>query len=187
MLGRENSVTGEALRMTRRILLAVLVAASAPALVAAQTTAPAVIKSMSADEARGYLAGDGLGMAKAGELNHYPGPKHVLAIADHLRLSDGQKAAVEKVEVTMSVAAIPLGREIVDAEVALDRAFANGSIDEATVTALAERIGDLQGRLRAVHLSAHLATRRLLTAEQISMYDRMRGNDGGAGMHNHGR
>ena len=172
--------------MIRRIVVVAFVAASVPAFAAAQTIAAPTIKAMSADEVGGYLAGEGLGMAKAGELNHYPGPKHVLAMADHLGLSDSQKVAIEKVEASMSASAIPLGRQIIDAEAALDRAFANGSIDEARLTTLTERIGDLQGRLRAVHLSAHIATRRLLTAAQIAMYDSMRGNDGSAGMtHNH--
>ncbi len=172
--------------MIRRIVLAALVVASIPAFAAAQTTAPA-IRSLSPDEVKGYLAGEGLGMAKAAELNHYPGPKHVLAIAEHLKLSDAQKAAIEKVEAAMTAAAVPLGRQIVDAEAALDRAFANGTIDQATLTTLTERIGTLQGRLRDVHLSAHLATRELLTADQITMYDSMRGNQSGGMTHTHGR
>jgi Spy/CpxP family protein refolding chaperone len=174
--------------MKSRIVLAALVAVTIPAFAAAQTAAPPTIKSLSPDEVKGYLAGEGLGMAKAGELNHYPGPKHVLAMAEHLDLSADQKAAIERVEANMTATAVPLGRQIVDAEAALDRAFADGTIDQATLVALTEKIGDLQGRLRAVHLSAHLATRKLLTADQISMYDRMRGNDSSGGMtHSHGR
>jgi Spy/CpxP family protein refolding chaperone len=174
--------------MKSRIVLAALAAVTIPAFAAAQTTAPPAITSLSPDEVKGYLAGEGLGMAKAGELNHYPGPKHVLAMAEHLELSADQKAAIEKVEASMTAAAVPLGRQIVDNEAALDRAFAQGTIDQATLTTLTERIGDLQGRLRAVHLSAHLATRKLLTNDQITMYDRMRGNDGSAGLtHDRGR
>jgi len=37
------------------------------------------------------------------------------------------------------------------------------------------RIGVLQGRPRAVHLAAHIAPRAALAAEQIAMYDSMRG------------
>ncbi len=179
--------------MKSRIVLAALVAASIPVLATAQTISPyagqetRAIKSLTPDDVKAYLAGEGLGMAKAGELNHYPGPKHVLAMADHLGLSADQRAALEKIETKMSAAAVPLGRQIVDAEAALDRAFAGGTIDEATLTTLTQRIGDLQGRLRAVHLSAHLATRKLLTADQITTYDSMRGYDNGAGMtHQHG-
>ena len=35
------------------------------------------IKALSRDEINGYLSGDGMAFAKAAELNHYPGPKHV--------------------------------------------------------------------------------------------------------------
>lgn len=41
------------------------------------------IKALSADEIQNYLAGKGAGMAKAAELNHYPGPTHVLELADN--------------------------------------------------------------------------------------------------------
>src|SRR4051812_3345086 len=50
------------------------------------------IKSLSADEVKDYLAGKGMGMAKAAELNEYPGPLHVLQLASELNLSPEQKA-----------------------------------------------------------------------------------------------
>src|SRR5512140_1710908 len=40
------------------------------------------IKSLSADVIEQYNQGEGMGMAKAAELNHYPGPRHVLMAAD---------------------------------------------------------------------------------------------------------
>jgi len=42
------------------------------------------IKSLSPDEVKDYLAGKGMGLAKAAELNHYPGPAHVLELASQL-------------------------------------------------------------------------------------------------------
>jgi hypothetical protein len=38
------------------------------------------IKALYADEIQGYLSGSGMGFAEAAELNHYPGPKHVLEL-----------------------------------------------------------------------------------------------------------
>jgi hypothetical protein len=48
------------------------------------------IKALSAGDVAGLLAGSGAGFAKAAELNGYPGPLHVLELANELRLSDAQ-------------------------------------------------------------------------------------------------
>lgn len=49
------------------------------------------IKSLSQQETADYLSGKGMGFAKAAELNGYPGPGHVLELADKLALSPTQK------------------------------------------------------------------------------------------------
>jgi len=45
------------------------------------------IKSLSEAEIQGYLNGEGRGLAKVAELNHYPGPQHVLDLADQFALT----------------------------------------------------------------------------------------------------
>jgi Spy/CpxP family protein refolding chaperone len=176
--------------MKRTTTIALLVL-SLPLLAVSEQASPYVgqqareIKSMSADEIRGYLNGEGLGFAKAGELNHYPGPKHVLAMADHLDLSADQRIRIQAIAEAMGAAAVPLGRAIVDAERTLNARFANGTIDDASLESLTARIASLQGRLRHVHLSAHLATRAVLSANQITKYDQMRGYGGDAPTHHH--
>jgi hypothetical protein len=40
------------------------------------------IKSLSEEDIAALLNGEGMGMAKAAELNGYPGPKHVLTLAN---------------------------------------------------------------------------------------------------------
>jgi hypothetical protein len=47
--------------------------------------------------------------------------------------------------------------------------------DRDSVTAEAVSIGELQGRLRSVHLTAHLETRAFLTSDQVTTYQRLRG------------
>ena len=42
-------------------------------------------------------------------------------------------------------------------------------------------IGEIQGRLRAVHLAAHLETRAILSPEQVQRYNKLRGYDGTSG------
>ena len=52
------------------------------------------IKALSADETKQYLSGAGMGHARAAELNGFPGPMHVLELADKLQLSSSQHEAV---------------------------------------------------------------------------------------------
>jgi len=75
----------------------------------------------------------------------------------------------------MSATAQPLGTEIIDRERALNQAFAQSRITLDALKAETAVIGELRGRLRAVHLAAHLETRALLTAEQIGLYQQLRG------------
>jgi hypothetical protein len=138
------------------------------------------IKALSAEETADLLAGRGMGAARAAELNHYPGPAHVLELREQLGLSAEQIHAVQEIFDRMSGAAKPLGAEIVAAEKHLDEAFGLGSIAADTVRGETAAIAELQGKLRAVHLTAHLETRAVLQPEQIARYDILRGYAAGA-------
>ena len=48
------------------------------------------IKSLSDEEVTQLLGGEGMGLALPAELNGYPGPKHVIELADDLELSTEQ-------------------------------------------------------------------------------------------------
>lgn len=133
------------------------------------------IKALSDEEIRGYLNGQGMALAKAGELNHYPGPMHVLELADQLRLTDAQKQRTEAIRKTMLDETIPLGTRIVEKERELDQLFASGAIDDARLGSVLGEIGRLQGELRAAHLRAHLEQKQILTPEQVAKYDELRG------------
>lgn len=139
------------------------------------------IKALSPEQIEDLLAGEGMGYALAAELNHYPGPRHVLALADSLELSQAQRPQVEAIGARMKERAISLGRRIVDAEAALDRLFASTEIDAASLERLVAEIARLEGELRAAHLLAHLETRRVLSEEQVAAYDRLRGYGTGHG------
>src|ERR1051325_5851354 len=115
------------------------------------------IKALSDEEIRGLLNGQGMALAKAGELNHYPGPMHVLEFADQIKLTAAQRQRTEEIRKVMLDGAIPLGKRIVEKERELDRLFATGAIDNAKLDAALADIGRLQGELRPVPLRAHLA------------------------------
>jgi hypothetical protein len=75
----------------------------------------------------------------------------------------------------MNSQAVILGRQLVDAEHTLDVRFAEANLSEAELNRLVGDIALLNGKLRAVHLTAHLAERQVLTAAQIRHYDMLRG------------
>jgi hypothetical protein len=100
---------------------------------------------------------------------------HVLELAERLSLTPAQRAAVEDSRMRMSTEAKRLGAELVAEEQALDRAFAAGRITPEEIDRRTGRIGELQGRLRATHLKAHLETRAILESGQIARYDSLRG------------
>ncbi len=133
------------------------------------------IAALSAREVEQLRDGAGMGMARAAELNHYPGPRHVLELAGELGLSTDQRAAVEAAHDAMKAEAMRLGAEILGLEEHLQRRFAHRHIDEASLREATAEIARLQGELRLTHLAAHLKTSELLTAEQIARYDLLRG------------
>lgn len=159
-------------------------AAPAPAAPYAGDQARA-IKALSAEETAAYLNGEGMGLARAAELNHYPGPRHVLDLREPLGLTDVQLAAVRKAFADMDAEARRLGSRIVDAERALDARFASGDLEAAELDRMVAAIAALQGSLRAAHLRAHLVTRTSLRPEQVARYDALRGYAGAAGAHAH--
>src|SRR5688572_1412390 len=133
------------------------------------------IKSLSAEQIDGYLGARGMGLAKAAELNGYPGPMHVLELKDQLDLTREQLERTKKAFDEMKARATELGRAIVERERELDEAFARQTIDERALDEAVREIGRLQAELRAAHLRAHLRMRDVLTRDQIERYDELRG------------
>lgn len=138
------------------------------------------IKALPDEDIAALRKGEGMGMAKAAELNGYPGPAHVLALARQISLTDDQSRQVQLAFDRMNAAAKSLGDEVIAHEQTLDRLFAEGRADRDGVMAETASIGELQGRLRSVHLAAHLEMRTLLTSDQVANYLRLRGYGNGA-------
>lgn len=149
------------------------------------------LKALSDDQLADLKAGRGMGLALAGELNGYPGPKHVLELAEELNLTDAQRARTRQLFDAMTAEAIPLGQQLIAAETDLDRQFSGRTITQGGLTTATATIGATQGTLRATHLKYHLAMMDVLTPAQIARYGELRGYGGAApsghspGMHNH--
>ncbi len=147
------------------------------------------IKSLSDAEVQGYLQGRGMGLAKPAELNSYPGPMHVLELSQQLQLTDDQRAATQRNFEQMSAEAIRLGRSFVEKEAELNRLFGDARVDSANLQRLVGETARLQGELRLSHLRAHLQMRAILTPQQITRYNELRGygtNTADAPRHHHG-
>lgn len=132
------------------------------------------VASLSDNEVAGILDGKGMGYALPAELNGYPGPMHILELADRLKLSDSQRAAVEALFVRMKERAREVGRRYVDAEAAVGDAF-RAHADRATIVRLVESADQLRAQKRLAHLEAHIDARALLTEEQLKLYAELRG------------
>lgn len=125
--------------------------------------------------------GEGFGMALAADKNGYPGPKHVLEMKKELKLTPTQDAAMQKLLAEMKEKARAKGKDVLLAEKRLEELFAQGK-SEDELREETYRVASLRAELRWVHLSTHLAAKKILTAEQLAAYQQMRH---GAGMHAH--
>ena len=145
------------------------------------------IKALSAADIKMYLEGHGMGLAKAAELNHYPGPRHVLDLATALKLSHEQFTKTQQIYDKMHNAAVHLGELIVVKEKQLDSLYATQKMSETQLRAIVGDIAKLQGELRFTHLNAHLEMKKILSPQQVAKYDELRGYGKGATQQQHGK
>ncbi len=133
------------------------------------------IKALSDSQIQQLRDGEGMSLALAAELNHYPGPRHVLDMARELGLSTKQQQQVQAMVQAHRPKAQELGAAIIAKERQLDQGFAQRTMTEAILRQLTGEVARLQGDLRYLHLAAHLELRRVLTEKQIKKYDELRG------------
>ena len=147
--------------------------------------AEAGLRGLDETEIAELKAGNGMGMARAAELNGYPGPRHVLdaAAAGKLPTTPEQIERIQRIFDAMQRDAQRLGAQILEQEQRLEAAFRTGTIIESDVRDRVARISALRGQVRSVHLAAHLATRAILSDSQIARYNELRGYTAGAPDH----
>jgi autonomous glycyl radical cofactor GrcA len=137
------------------------------------------IKALSAEEIEQYRTGAGMGHAKAAELNHFPGPMHVLELANELRLSDEQRAATRRLMDEHKREARAIGAKLIEAERAIEALFRNGKVEQNALARAVREAAAVEGEYRLSHLETHRRTRLLLTDEQVKRYDELRGYSSG--------
>lgn len=167
--------------MRRRVFAALSLSILLGSAAAAQEHSPYahtgsdLVQTLSQDEVDDLLTAAGMGLARPAELNGLPGPRHVLELQDSLALTQEQREAAQAAFDDMETEAVALGRQVIDAEIALDSLFAAGPPEPEAIRAAVERVSELEARLRVIHLLAHLRVTRLLTRHQIHEYTRLRG------------
>lgn len=119
--------------------------------------------------------GRGASFALPAELNGYPGPAHVLELAEPLKLTPDQTAKTRALFAAMQSEATLLGLQLIAAEERLDSLFSGGTASASTVDAAALEAAGLQGKLRSAHLRYHLEMMSLLAPAQVATYRRLRG------------
>lgn len=143
------------------------------------------IKALSEQQVADLNAGRGMGLALAAELNGYPGPSHVLELADELELSADQRDRMKALFDSMKAEAMPIGARLIEREAALDQQFASRTVTPDSLKAAAAAVAMTHGELRETHLKYHLATVPILSVHQMNRYAELRGYKGGAAQHQH--
>jgi hypothetical protein len=133
------------------------------------------VKALSEEEVAQYLAGAGMGYAKAAELNRFPGPMHVLELADELVLTPEQHSATQRLMDSHKAEARKIGAKLVAAERRLDDLFHSNAVEPAALAEAVHQAAALRGDYRLSHLETHRRMRALLSDEQVARYHELRG------------
>lgn len=153
-----------------------------PAAVPASAASAASMMNYTPEErAQGLREGRGMGLAKPAEGNGYPGPRHVLEVADQIGLTAEQRARTQQLFDTMRGEASRLGTDLLAKEAELNRIFRDHQATPVLLRKTAQAIGQTEAELKIVHLRTHLAMMDILTPEQVSRYVSLRRAGVGSG------
>jgi len=148
---------------------------------AAASSAASMAGYSAAERAAGLREGRGMGLAMPAESNGYPGPRHVLEVADQLGLSAEQRRRTQSLFDAMRGDAQRLGAQLLAQEAELDAMFVEHRATPALLEATARRIGETEAALKVTHLRTHLAMMEILTPDQVARYVAARRAGGGSG------
>ena len=137
------------------------------------------VSTLSEADVKQLLAGGGWGLAKPAEFNGYPGPSHVLELADKLELTEPQKKRVEVIFKRMQMRAKSIGARFVSAEQSIDEIFRSGKVDTGSLQTRLRDTERLRSELRRAHLVAHIETTPVLSEAQRKKYAELRGYGAG--------
>jgi hypothetical protein len=159
-----------------RSLLALILLILVCTVVNAQTSADTTIKqsplkTLSNQQYTALLNGDDIyGMSLAAELNHYPLPDKVIKLKKEINLTPVQVTKITAIAKELHRKKLEMGLIIINNEKTIDSLFRINKFDNGSLIFFANRYGLYQGELRNAILQACLATRNLLSLQQVNKY-----------------
>jgi len=130
------------------------------------------LKTLSDTQYNALLTGEDIyGMSLAAELNHYPLPEKVITYKKELALSPLQLSKLTAINNEFERKKLEMGLIIIKNERTLDSIFRYKRLDNGSLIFYTNRYGLYQGELRNTILQACLATRVLLSPQQIAKFE----------------
>lgn len=144
-------------------------------------TSPASTLYTVEERAAGLREGRGMGLAIPAESNGYPGPRHVLELADQINLTPEQRRRTEALYAEMQTNARRLGSQLLAEEAALDALFRERRATVPALEAATSQMAQTEATLKNTHLRTHLAMMEILSPDQVTRYVELRRAGGGTG------
>jgi hypothetical protein len=130
------------------------------------------LKTLSYDRYDALIKGEDIdGMSLAGELNHYPLPDKVLKQKKQVNLSPIQVTKISAIAKELHRKKLEMGLIIINNERTLDSIFKYNRLNNGSLIFYTNRYGLYQGEIRNAILQACLATRMLLSDDQVKRYE----------------
>ncbi len=130
------------------------------------------LKTLSYEQYNALITGDDIyGMSLAAELNHYPSPEKVIKLKREIILSPIQVTKISAIARELHRKKLEMGLIIIGNEKTIDSLFRTNRLDDGSLIFYTNRYGLYQGELRNAILQACLATRGLLSQQQISKFE----------------
>ena len=111
------------------------------------------------------------GMSLAAELNHYPLPDKVIKLKREINLSPIQVTKISALAKGLHRKKLEMGLIIINNEKTIDSLFGTNKFDNGSLIFYANRYGLYQGELRNAILQACLATKYLLSQQQLNKFE----------------
>ncbi len=154
------------------ILILILISTAVNAQTSSDSTVKqSTLKTLSNEQYNALLTGDDIyGMSLAAELNHYPLPDKVIKLKKEINLTPVQVTKITAIAKELNRKKLEMGLIIINNEKTIDSLFRINKFDNGSLIFYANRYGLYQGELRNAILQACLATRNLLTLQQVNKY-----------------